>query len=250
MLSGRSRLFAAAGLAYAAVLASQCSKAAPAPAAPAAATTPPPAASKAAATPQMLIGEMKPVYSVKQFMEYVIDPLSDNVFDAVVTDIGPKGIVDKFPKTDDDWERVRTGAASIAEAIYLLKVPRAFTPPGDVNNSTGPNAPELSPTQIQAKLDADPVLWNAKIEALRNVCLEVMDIVKKRDPKQNQSAVNELFEASEDLDNACEGCHLEYWYPGDRAAVDEDKRQRARIEPTEKRSRRSEGKPAVIENKK
>ena len=251
MLSGRRRLFAAASLAYLAVLASQCSKGAPAPAAPAAPAAPtmPPAGSKAATTPQMLIGEMKPLYSVKEFMQYVIDPLSDNVFDAVITDIGPKGIRETIPKTDADWEKVRTGAASIAEAIYLLKVVRPFTPPGDVNNSTGPNPPELSPTQIQAKLDADPVLWNAKIEALRNVCLEVMEIVKKRDPKNNQRSVDELFEASEDLDNACENCHLEYWYPGDRAAVEEDKRQRARFEPSAKRSGKVEGKPAVIEKK-
>jgi hypothetical protein len=67
------------------------------------------------------------------------------------------------------------------------------------------------------------VLWNAKIEALRNVALEVLEIVKKKD-------VNELFAAGEDLDKACESCHLEYWYPGDRAAVDDDARQKARFE--------------------
>jgi hypothetical protein len=42
--------------------------------------------------------------------------------------------------------------------------------------------------------------------------------------------VNGLFEASEDLDRACEACHLEYWYPGDRAAVDDDARQKARFD--------------------
>jgi len=115
---------------------------------------------------------------------------------------------------------------SLAEGSYLLKIPRRWTPPGDVNNSTGPNPPELSPTQIQAMVDKDPVLWNAKIEALRNVALEVLDIVKKKD-------VNELFAAGEDLDKACESCHLEYWYPGDRAAVDEDARQKARFEKRE-----------------
>src|SRR4029077_1907889 len=124
------------------------------------------------------------------------------------------------------WEKVQIGAVSLAEAIDLLKLQRPFAPPGDVNNSTGPNPPELSPAQIQAKLDADPVLWDAKIQALRNVALEVMEIVKKRDAK-------ELFEAGENLDKACEACHLEYWYPGDRKAVEEDERQRARFEKGE-----------------
>jgi len=91
-------------------------------------------------------------------------------------------------------------------------VPRPFTPPGDENNSTGPEAEELSPAQIMDKLQKDPVLWNAKIEALRNVGLEVLEIVKKRD-------VDELWDAAENLDQACESCHLEYWYPGERVLL-------------------------------
>ena len=54
------------------------------------------------------------------------------------------------------------------------------------------------------------MLWNAKIEALRNVGLQVLDIVKRKD-------VKELWDASDNLDQACENCHLEYWYPGEKA---------------------------------
>ncbi|MGG7380824.1 cytochrome c, partial [Escherichia coli] len=77
------------------------------------------------------------------------------------------------------------------------------------------------PTQIQAKLDKDPVFWEAKIQALRNAALEVVEVAKKKD-------VNALFEASEDVDQACEACHLEYWYPGDAAAVREWKNGKVR----------------------
>ncbi len=185
-------------------------------------SSPPPRAA-AAATLSTPYGPMKPVVSVKELMQNMIDPAGDDVFDAVYWDVNEKGTIAHAPKTDDDWDKVRTGAVTIAEGIYLLKIPRPFTPPGDVNNSTGPNPPELSPTQIQAKLDKDPVLWQAKIEALRNVALEVMDVVNKKDTKA-------LFDASEDMDKACEACHLEYWYPGDRAAVDEDARQHARFD--------------------
>jgi len=158
----------------------------------------------------------------------IVDPIADNIFDAVGWEITNKGIVETRPRTDDDWAKVKIGAVTLAEGIYLLKVPRPWAPPGDVNNSTGPNPPELSPTQIQAMVDKDPVLWNAKIEALRNVALEVLEIVKRKD-------VDELFAAGEDLDKACEGCHLEYWYPGDRKAVEEDARQKARFEKAEKK---------------
>ncbi len=216
MLSGGKRLIVVAGILYVAALTANCSS--PRPAAP-------PAANPVGRT------EMKAVVSVKELMRFTIDPISDNIFDAVTYEATKKGIVETFPKTDEDWEKVKIGAVTLAEAIYLLKLPRPFAPAGDVNNSTGPNPPELSPTQIQAKLDADPVLWDAKIQALRNVALEVLEIANKKDTKA-------LFEAGEDLDKACEACHLEYWYPGDRKAVEEDERQRARIEKSEIRSKK------------
>ena len=181
-------------------------------------------ATAAAAKP--LIGEITPVGSVKELMENMIDPLSDNVFDAVWWDNTVKGIEEHKPVTDEDWEKVKTGAVGIVEGIELLKVPRPWTPAGDLNDSQGPNPPELSPTQIQAKLDKDPVLWIAKIQALRNVGLEVLEIVKKKD-------ANALWQAGGDLDDACEACHLEYWYPGDRATVEAERKFKARFEKSE-----------------
>jgi hypothetical protein len=186
-----------AGLLALGALTSACSSSKPAPA-------PPPAVE--------LWGDLKPVVSVKELMRDMIDPASDNIFDAVRSVVTNKGTVETEPKTDEDWDKIRIGAVTLAEGIYLLKVPRPFAPPGDENNSTGPEPEELSPAQIKAKLEADPVLWNAKIEALRNVGLEVLDIVKKKN-------VKELWDAGENLDQACESCHLIYWYPGDKALL-------------------------------
>lgn len=165
---------------------------------------------------------MKPVVSVKELMQYMIDPISDNIFDAVYWDSTAGGVNKHAPKTQEDWDRVMTGAVSLAEGIELLKIPRPWTPAGDVNHSTGPNPPELSPDQIQAKLDKDPVLWEAKIQALRNATLEIADVVKKKDADQ-------LFVAMKDVDDACEACHLEYWYPGDAGAVEAQKHARVTL---------------------
>jgi hypothetical protein len=167
---------------------------------------------------QQLWGEMKPIVSVKELMRDMLDPASDYIFDAVKEVTTNKGTVKIEPKTDEDWEKLRIGATTLAEGVYLLKIPRPFAPPGDENNSKGPDASELSPAQIKAKLDNDPVLWNAKIEALRNVGLEVLDIVKKKNTP-------ELWEASYNLDQACESCHLQYWYPGDPALLQRIDRQ-------------------------
>ena len=58
------------------------------------------------------------------------------------------------------------------------------------------------------------------------MALEVLDIVKKKD-------VNELWDAGEDLDTACESCHRSYWYPGEDAEFYQklrDRMQQFRVE--------------------
>jgi hypothetical protein len=197
MLSTRQRLVAA-GLFFVSATLSACSGA----------PAPPPATSAALPRGNVLWGDMKPVVSVKELMKYMIDPVSDNLFDAVGSTVTKQGAVDKVPKTEEDWDKVRYGAIGLAEGAYLLKVKRPFTPPGQDNDYQGPEAVELSAAQITAKVEKDPVEWNARIEALRNVALEALDVAKRKD-------VNELWDVGENLENACESCHRSYWYPGE-----------------------------------
>ncbi len=176
-----------------------------------------------------LWGDLKPVVSVKELMKYMIDPVADNIFNAVGSTLTKNGMVDVEPKTEEDWDKIRIGAVSLAEGAYLLKIRRRFTPPGDENNSTGPDAVELSAAQISAKVERDPVEWNARIEALRNVALEALDVVKRKD-------VNELWDVGENLDKACEACHRSYWYPGEGAEFYQ--KLRRRLEEFREQSRR------------
>lgn len=192
MPNGR-RLVAIAGVLLLGALASRCESPKPAP--PAAAGT-------------ALLGVVKPVVSVKELMKDEIDPLSDNIFDSVSSQVTAKGTVDVAPKTDEDWAKVRIGAVVLAESANLLKIPRPFAPPGDMNNSGGPNAPELTPDQIAAKVQADKSLWNSHVEDLRAVAIETLDIVKRKDTEA-------LAAVTGKLDEACESCHLAFWYPGD-----------------------------------
>ena len=153
-------------------------------------SAPTPTSSKAA-----LWGDMRPVVSVKELMRDMIDPASDYIFNSVSVVISEQGAVETLPKTDEDWERLRIGAVTLAEGVSLLNLRRPVAPPGEENASADQDATELSPAQITARLQSDPVEWNARIQALRNVGLEVLDIVKRRDAK-------ELWDASENLDAA------------------------------------------------
>jgi hypothetical protein len=195
---------------------------------------PAPAPSQRTDLPQSaaLWGDVKPVVSVKELMKYMIDPVADNIFNAVGSTVNEHGTVDIEPRTDEDWDKIHIGAVSLAEGASLLKIRRPFTPPGDENNSTGPQAVELSPAQITAKVERDPVEWNARIEALRNVALEALDVVKRKD-------IKELWDVGENLDKACEACHRSYWYPGEGAEFYQ--KLRRRLEELRNQSPRGSG---------
>jgi hypothetical protein len=203
LLARPARLIAVSGLLLVAVFALQlCSS--------------PPAASPPA-------GDVQAVVSIKELMENVVDPIADRVFDAVAVDVTEKGVVEHRPTTDEDWASVRQGAVTLAESSNLLKMPRAVAPAGEPARQNDPNGPELAPAEIQKHIDADRALWNRHADDLRSEGLKILEIVEARD-------TDKLFQAGSELDAVCENCHLEYWYPGDRAAVLEDRNKKVYFE--------------------
>ena len=108
-------------------------------------------------------------------------------------------------------------------------MPRPVAPPGDKNKSTGPNAPELSPEQIQAKIDRDRALWNKHANELRDDALKVLEIVKTKN-------ADALFQAGSDIDSACENCHLEYLVPGRQESRPRRRGQARHIRPCEEKA--------------
>lgn len=163
--------------------------------------------------------DLKPIFSIKELMENIIDPQSDFIFDAVAVDIGEHGAIETKPTSEEDWQKVQRATVLLAESMNLLKMPRPVAPADEKNELRGPGKPELSPEQIQAKLDQDRRLWDSHVDQLRDELMKVLDIVKARDS-------DKLFEAGSNIDHACEACHLEYWYPGDKDAVLRDRNSR------------------------
>jgi hypothetical protein len=178
---------------------------------------PPPAEAEAPAAQP----ELTPVVSIRELMTYIVDPLVDNIFDAVGTDITDKGVVETVPKTDEDWARIRQGAVVLAEASNLLKMPRPVAPAHDYASK---NPGELHPEEIQAIIDKNRGAWNAYADALRAEAVKVFDVVDKKD-------VNGVFQAGSAIDRACENCHLTFYYPNDRDAVIKDRESKIFKEP-------------------
>jgi len=79
--------------------------------------------------------------------------------------------------------------------------------PEEENTSAGPT--ELPPIQIQAKIEANRELFDKYLDALQATGIEALTAVKAK-------SVQGLFDVGEKIDVACENCHLEFWYPGEK----------------------------------
>jgi hypothetical protein len=111
---------------------------------------------------------------------------------------------EKVPRTDDDWDKVRHYAVTIAEATNLLLMPgRHVDEPGAKPQDA---ATELTPEQIEARIRQDPAMWGMHVHKLHDVVLQSIKAIDMKSPQG-------LIDAGDALDNACEGCHLVYWYP-------------------------------------
>ena len=201
---GASSARAIAALAVSLLLLAQCS------------SRPAPASQSTPADPSPLT----PVLSVKELMDYIIDPTADWIFDAAVVDVSAKGVQTTAPTSDEDWLRIERGVLLLAESSNLLKMARPMAPPGPIApRPAGEPAPELSPHEIEAKVNANRALWNDHADGLRKAALASLPMVRARN-------ADALFQIGGEIDKACENCHLEFWYPGDKEAVLADQKKK------------------------
>ena len=66
----------------------------------------------------------QPHVDMKTFMEHVLGPAAAIIWKVNGLVIDEKGEHDLSPKSDDDWEQVVSGAATLAEATNALMIPQ------------------------------------------------------------------------------------------------------------------------------
>jgi len=142
--------------------------------------------------------------TIKDLMDAIIDPSADVLWESVSTVVTANGMEEKFPRTDEEWAKVRQGAIRLVEATNLLVVPgRLVARPHERSETPGV---ELEPEQMQELIAKDIGAWRARANALHAASLEALRAIDAKDPKA-------LSDVGERIDNACESCHLRYWYP-------------------------------------
>jgi hypothetical protein len=78
--------------------------------------SPPQPSTPAVAAPS----SVAPVLNLKQFMEWVVDPAADVIWDSVKTITTEAGVKEIAPQTDDQWNAVRNAAATLTETGNML----------------------------------------------------------------------------------------------------------------------------------
>lgn len=137
-------------------------------------------------------------------MDSVVDPNADFVWESVSTTATAKGIVEKAPRTDDEWREVRRHTIALMEATNMLQIPgRRVARPGEKAQDIRIEEP---PEVIQTVIDSDRAAWYKNAHGLY-AAAELL--LKATDAKD----VDGLVEAGDRVDKACETCHLKYWYP-------------------------------------
>jgi hypothetical protein len=112
---------------------------------------------------------------MKAFMEHVLTPAAKIVWSVNGVVIDEKGEHDLSPKTEDDWERVVSGAATLAEATNALMIPeRAIDPE-----------------------------WPRYAKALADAAEKAYQAAEARDLKT-------ISQVSDQLDGICAACHRHY----------------------------------------
>ncbi len=147
--------------------------------------------------------------TIKDIMDGIVDPSADYLWDSVATIVTRKGTEERRPRTDDDWKQVRRRAMELIEAPNLLIMEgRKVAKPGEKSENPGV---ELGPEDIQEVIDGDRATFIQRAHALQDAGLKALAAIDKKD-------VYGLSDAGEAIDEACEQCHLKYWYPPDAEA--------------------------------
>jgi hypothetical protein len=152
---------------------------------------------------------IQPVASIQEVMQAFIDPSADAIWESVSTTITSKGVEEKKPQTDLEWQAIRLHAIRVIEGASLLQVPgrKVVQEGGKIEDDHVEGNAKLE--DIVANLARDPASFAAAARTLQTAALAVLAAIDARD-------LQRIGETGAALDAACESCHLNYWYPNQK----------------------------------
>lgn len=151
--------------------------------------------------------------SLQEIMLLHIDPAVDPLWQSVGTVETAAGIDTRSPANDEEWAEQRANALRLIETGNLLLIP-------------GRRAVAASSTVPGAHIDG--VLDHAEVEAavrrewprFVTYATELQTAARAALVATEARDAHALLVAGEQLQEACEQCHGQFWYPGDKPPAD------------------------------
>lgn len=145
------------------------------------------------------------VASIQEIMKAVVEPASNGVWKLPDSINDPASKAPQAQK-DADWLAVKHAAVALAEAPNLMVMPgRRTVAPGGKIQDEGLQG-NLPSAEIQKLIESDPAAFARYAKALQDAALGVMAAIDAKN-------ADLLTEKGGKIDEACEACHLKYWYP-------------------------------------
>lgn len=153
------------------------------------------------AAPLSLPPSLVPQVTVSELMKETINPSSRALWTAVSYVATVDGVTETMPETEEDWNALREQADALIKAGAMLMLPGL-----KVNDlSAVPPAYQYTPAEIERIIQQDPGAWRNYAERMQTSVLQLMDAIDRRD-------VAAYTELGPPINQACEGCHSQYWY--------------------------------------
>lgn len=143
------------------------------------------------------------VAAIHDLMADVVMPQTDILWSSTAVLTDETGVHDMSPKTDQDWQNLRNAAMILAETQNLLAMPgRKVVPDGDTLEGGG----TLSVDQIQTRVSEQHDDFVKHTGEMQRLAMQAIKNIDARDLKA-------LDKTGAQIDEVCESCHLEFWYP-------------------------------------
>jgi cytochrome c556 len=147
-------------------------------------------------------------------MKDQVDKHADEVWDVTNPAVGDKGGIDPTKMTDAMWSQLAQDAIAVQEGAQQIAQMNKITVirPGETIADAGVPGGHR-PEEVQAQIDNNP---HGLRDHAANLAATMGDLVKAAQAHDAAKAGPII----DSLDGVCEGCHLDYWYPDQKALVE------------------------------
>ncbi len=154
------------------------------------------------------------VPTLHDMMTQKIDVDADAIWAIGNAAINDQASIDPAKMNEKSWTDLAAASDRMAGHARELGAldPIVVTRPGvEIADEGTPGAP--SPAQIQAHIQRDTDVYRSLAGSLATHATDLAMAARARDAAQAGRLINEM-------DGVCEACHLEFWYPEQKALVE------------------------------